>query len=100
MLKDRMSVSLEEQETNITLSPMDKGTALIYTCVPNVIRWLYKWADEYPDQVVIRKDDGWGVDAEIPAEWVSFKPRKKRVMSEEQRAAAAARLAAARERKQ
>ena len=99
MLKERKRVSLEEQETTITLSPGDKNAAMVYTCVPHMIKRIYQYARDYPDQVMIYADDGYGVDAELPASWGSLKPRRKRTMSDEQKQAAAARLAAARERK-
>ena len=99
MLNERKTVPQEEQETIINLSPGDKGRAIAYTCVPNMVKRLYQYASDYPGQVQILADDGYGVDASIPASWVTVKPRKKREMSEEQRQAAVARLAAARERK-
>lgn len=99
MLKDRMSVPPEEQETSIIICPIDKDTASVYTSTPAMIRKIYKWADEYPDQVKIISDDGYGVIVEVPVSWASLKPYKKRVMTEEQKQAAAARLAALRERK-
>lgn len=99
MLNERKTVPQEEQETIINLSPADKGKAIVYTCVPNMVKRLYQYAGEYPGQVKVIADDGYGVDASIPAGWVTVKPRKKREMSEEQRQAAVARLAAARERK-
>lgn len=99
MVKDRMSVPLEEQETNVTLCPINREVAEVYTSTPNMIKKLYKWADEYPDQVEIISDDGWGINVEVPSSWVTLKPYKKRFMSEEQKKAAAARLAAIREKR-
>ena len=78
MLKERKRVSLEEQETTITLSPGDKNAAMVYTCVPHMNKRIYQYARDYPDQVMIYADDGYGVDAELPASWVSLKPRRKR----------------------
>ena len=99
MIKERVSVPFEEQETNITICPIDKNIASVYTCVPNMIRRLYKYAVDYPEQVDVISDDGYGVMVEMPSSWVSVKPYKKRIMTEEQKQAAAARLAASREKR-
>ena len=98
MIPPRKSVSMEEQETNITLCPLDED-ATVYSCVPAVVKRIYKYAAEYPDKCRIDHDDGYGVICYVPPDWISFKPRKKRQMTEEQRAASAARLAAMREAK-
>lgn len=95
---ERKSVSLEEQETSISLSPLDKF-AEVYSCEPTVVKRLYKYAEEHPDVCRITMDDGYGVTCEMPKEWIKYKPVAKRVMSEEQRAVTAARLRAMAEAK-
>ena len=95
--KKRLSVPIAEQETIINLGSGDQQ-ACIYTTDPVVIRRLYKWAEEYP-QIELIRDDGYGVDAFVPKEWISYKPRKKRTMTEEQKAANAERLRLKREAK-
>lgn len=94
---ERKSVSLLEQETTIGLDPVNRDQAYVYSSVPAMINNLYKWRDEYPGMVTLEKDDGYGVQALVPSSWVSCKPRKKRVLSDEQKARAAENLRKARE---
>jgi len=93
----RKTVSLDEQETSISLSPQDQN-AVVYSCEPAVIRRLYSYAAENP-QCVITRDDGYGVICEMPKEWVIYRPRKKRQLSDEQKQAAAERFHRYREQK-
>lgn len=100
MSVERKSVPLLEQETTIGLDPVNRDQASVYSSVPAMINSLYKYKKKYPDLVVIEKDDGYGVQALVPASWVSCKPRKKRVLSDEQKARAAENLRKAREAKE
>ena len=74
---ERKSVSLEEQETSISLSPLDKF-AEVYSCEPTVVKRLYKYAEEHPDVCRITMDDGYGVTCEMPKAWIKYKPVAKR----------------------
>ena len=83
----RTRVSLEEQETTINLAPLDIA-ATVYSSDPAVVKRLYSYAQDYPEQCMISRDDGYGVICELPKDWISYKPRKKRQLSENQRQAA------------
>lgn len=86
------SVSVEEQETSISLSPQDR-TAVVYSSVPGTIMKLYRYAMEHPAECQIESDDGYGVICNMPVDWIKFQPRKKRTYSEEQKKEMAKRLA-------
>ena len=87
----------EEQETSISMTP-DDNKAFVYSSDPMVVRRLLKYLSEYPDVCRLEIRDGCGVAITMPKDWVIYKPRKKRVLSEEQRQLAAERLANVRER--
>jgi len=89
-------------------------------CIDNVFEWytgekvagvtfsqrkwinkVKKYAEDYPDDVVIEaeNDDG-SIFAKIPVSWFKMSPPKKgREFTEEEKAAAAERLALAREKR-
>lgn len=87
----RKRISLDEQETSFSLSPVDKDM-FVYSCVPGMIKKIYQYAEKYPDQCRIDNDDGYGVCCYVPVDWLTFRPKKKRVMTDEQKAAARERL--------
>lgn len=95
----KKNTPMSEQETIINFSPGDKQ-ADIYSSDPVVIRRLKKYADENPDKISVIMDNASGIEVLFPMDWISFKPRKKRVMSEEQRQANAERLRSYREVRQ
>lgn len=90
-MKPKVSTSVMEQETVINMSA-DVKTAFVYTAMQRDLRRMWKLYAEHPDEVKVLKDDKYGTEFEIPAEWVRIKP--KRAVSEEQRLAAAERFAA------
>lgn len=91
-------VTLEEQETSISMCPLDKE-AMVYSCVPRMMQRLDKLAEEYPDQCHTDPGDGLGVICYVPASWVSIRPPRKCNKTPEERAATAARLNAAKKAK-
>lgn len=94
-MEEFKKVPREEQETSISLTPDDK-VAYVYSSDPAVVRRLLKYVEEYPDVCKLDIRDDYGLSVTMPKEWVLYKPRKKRVMSEESRLRAIERLAKAR----
>lgn len=93
------SVPSDEQETTINIFPSEKK-AFVYSSVPHIAKRLLGYVRDYPDECAIEIHDEYGAAIVMPVEWISFKPKKKRVMSEEQKAAAAERFRKYREEKQ
>ena len=90
-MKNKVTIPVEEQELHINYSPAEMGkNCEVYTTIPWAMKYLDKMADKYPEQVNIIKDDQYSVTAVIPFKLV--KPRKPRVMSEEQKQMMTARL--------
>jgi len=87
-----MAVSLEEQETTINLYPKAVDKSEIYSCEPNVKKKMLEYAEKYPDEFVITKQDEVGIFASVPRDWFKFKPPRRLTMTPEQRAAAAERM--------
>ena len=94
--KNKISVSLNEQETVITIDPVTKR-ASVYSCIPNTIKALYKLADN--EDVNVEKDDSYGLMISVPQNWIKIRPPVKRAFSEEQRAAMSERLKGMRKNK-
>lgn len=90
--------SIDEQETSISMGPLDKE-AIVYSCEPRVVTLLLKYIETNPDEVHLIDKDDYGVSVAMPRKWIKYRPVVKRVMSEEQRVAAAERLRKAREAK-
>ena len=87
----KVSVPYEEQETVINFLPSNvTDKANIYSADPHIIKRLKKLALKHPTEVILEKEDKYGVSYVIPRNWVSFKP--KRHMSEEQKQKNAERL--------
>ena len=83
-MKDKVTIPFEEQELHINYSPTEMGkNCEVYTTIPWAMKYLDKMAAEYPEQVQITKDDQYSVTATIPFKLV--KPRKPRIMTEEQK---------------
>lgn len=96
-MKDKVSIPLEEQETHINYNYIEMGKMCeVYTTVPSMMKYLEKLVTEFPDECKLVNDDQYSYTVQIPFKLV--KPRKPRVMTEEQRAAVAARLAGTRKR--
>ena len=92
-------IPMEEQETTINLVPARiSRKAEVYSCIPDTMKRLRKFAGDRPEAVRIIKDDGLSVTAELDRSWIRIAP--KRQVSEEQRKAMADRLAASRAKKE
>lgn len=87
-----MTISLEEQETTINLYPRVVDKSEIYSCEPNVKKKMLEYAEKYPDEFVITKQDELGIFASVPRDWFKIKPPRRLTMTPEQRAAAAERM--------
>ena len=89
---------LDEQETTINLYPSQISRyADVYSCVPDMVKRLRKYAEERPDSVRITKDTGTAVFAKVDKSCVKITPKRK--LTDEQRQRATERLAMAREAK-
>jgi hypothetical protein len=69
-------------------------TMEVYSSEQKWIRKIKRWAEQYPEDVVIKvvcRVDG-GVTADIPSEWFKISPKRRLNLSEEQRLAASERL--------
>ena len=65
---DRRSVSADEQETTINFFPPSISSVVnVYSCIPSEIRYYLRMAEEYPEDVKIVRDDGYGIDVELPS---------------------------------
>ena len=96
---EKKSVSVEEQETTFNLYPKITGTSCdIYSCEPAMIKRIKKYAERYPQELKIEKEDAYGIFASCPRDWFPFKPPRRLTspMSEERKKAAAERMAAVR----
>ena len=92
--------ALEEQETTINVFPKAvSDRALVFTCIPNMVKRIKKLHDDYPDDVILNEGDGF-VDASVPRGWVKIQPKRKCTLTEEQKRANADRLAALRSKKE
>ncbi len=97
---DKINVSLEEQETTISLFPKQVlEKAEIYSCIPSTMNRLRKYAEQFPDDVKVTREDQIGIFVNVPASWVTIRRPRQVILSDEQRAAAAERLQAARQKK-
>ena len=95
------SVSLDEQETILNIVPAQISKRMsIYSCIPPEVRYCRKLANEHPEEVIVIKENDYGIEIEVPASWYRRpKPPAKKTMTVEQRAEAAARLAEARKKR-
>lgn len=99
-MAQKMKVSLAEQESTYNIYPKASGYPCeIYSCIPSEIAKIKKYAEQYPDEVRITKEDQIGIFAEAPKEWFRFRPPTHRHMTEEQKQALRVRLAAVKEQK-
>ena len=72
--------------------------AVFYSGETKWINKIRKYAEEYPDEVVITADNDWGITAKIPRSWMKVAPPRKVNMTDEQKRQAAERLAATRKK--
>ena len=101
-MKNKVSISNEEKETVWNKSVYHNGNVYtMYTTDKTDMLRAVKLAEKYPDDVKITQDDQYGMMFTFSMSGGSlfWKPKKKRIMTEEQRQAASERLRAARERK-
>lgn len=89
-------VPLDEQETTIDIDYREKR-AYVYTSRAAIAKKLLSLCKENSDSAEFVKADKYGVEISVPVDWISIKPKKKRVLSEEERAALIKRLSSARE---
>ena len=84
---------IEEQETTICLDHQTKR-ASVYSSKPAVIAMLLDWLQSYRESVVLLHKDEFGIELNVPIEWVKLRAPKRR--SKEWSDEARARLAEAR----
>lgn len=99
---EKKSVSIEEQETTFNLYPKASDALCdIYSCEPAMIKRIKKYAERYPEEFKIEKEDNYGIFANCPRDWFPFRPPRRLTspMTEERKKAAAERMAAARSAK-
>lgn len=91
-------MNINEQETTINLYPAQVSReADVYTCIPDMMKRLRKYAHDRPDCVRITKDTGSEVFAVLDRACIRIAPKRK--LTDEQRRKASERLALAREAK-
>ena len=78
----------------LDINTLDNKTAIVSTDMPMWKNRFLKWAQQYPEEVIVKShpetNDG-NLVAQFPASWIKGM-RPKRKYSEEQRAIMAARL--------
>lgn len=93
-----MNIPLYEQETTINLYPAQVSRmAEFYTCTPDVMKRIRKYAHDRPDCVRITKDTGSELFAELDRSCIKIAPKRK--LTDEQRQRATERLEIARRQK-
>ena len=86
---NKVSIPQIEQETAITIDPLTKR-ASVYSCIPSVVKRLYKMADH--EEAKIELDNQYGLMISVPQNWIKIRPPVKRQLTEEQKAALAERM--------
>ncbi len=81
-----MKLTLAEQETIIRYDREDK-MATVYSCDPKMRRRMKEYLEKYPDVVLQESHDDVSDTYKVPKAYlsVSVRPRKKRVLTEEER---------------
>jgi hypothetical protein len=87
------AADLDEQETTINIDYQTKK-ASIYSSRPQIVGMLKDWLKTGHDQVECLHIDQYGIEVQVPLEWVKFRMPKRR--SEEWKSAAQDRLQNAR----
>lgn len=90
---DRIQIPKEEQETTIVIDPVSK-TAVVYSCIPTMIKKLETLRNE--EGVEIVKEDKYGISVRLPSRWIKITKPQKREYTDEQRNALRERLEKAR----
>lgn len=97
-MKEKISIPLEEQETHIIYYPYEMNKECeIYTTIPSEMKRLERMVNDYPEYYKLIKDDQYSYTVQCP--WKLVKPRKPRIMTEEEKAAKLKALATARANK-
>ena len=86
------SCSYEEQETTISMYPKVVGRSEMYSSEPPVKRRMMKWAEQYPEEFVIEKEDDVGIFVSCPRDWFRIGPPRRVTLSPEQKASLAERM--------
>lgn len=90
---DRIQIPKEEQETTIVIDPVSK-TAVVYSCIPTMIKKLETLRNE--EEVEVVKEDKYGISVRLPSRWIKIAKPQKREYTDEQRNALRERLEKAR----
>ena len=62
----------------------------MYSCIPSVVKRLYKMADH--EEAKIELDNQYGLMISVPQNWIKIRPPVKRQLTDEQKAAMAERM--------
>ena len=90
-MKAKLSIPVKEQEVVINHCPDEMGNMCeIYTTIPWLMKYLEKMVKDYPEQYQLVDDDQYSYT--VKCEFRLVKPRKPKIMTDEQKAALAARL--------
>ena len=92
-MEKKYFVSKDEQETVITISPVDK-TATVYSCVPSVVKKIESMCGD--DEVEVISNDKYGIKVRVPYKWIKISKPRKRECTDEQKAILKERLERAR----
>ena len=77
------NVPLDEQETTINVFPKQiSDSAEVYTCIPSMVSRLKKLKKENPKDVLIHECPP-GIIAKVPQSWVKIAPKRKKIMTDE-----------------
>lgn len=83
-MKAKETIPIKEQEAVFNYIPGESiDKAQIYTTIPWMMKYLWSMCEQYPDQYKVVKDDQYSLTVELPFSLI--KPRKPRIMTEEQR---------------
>ena len=92
----RPSVPFEEQETHAYIDYIENA-GHVYSNHKPTIKMLHRYAEEYPDEVIIEIENDYGCQVSVPMKWIRIQPPRRQ--SEETKAKAAANLLAIRQNK-
>lgn len=90
---EKVSIAADERETAVNITPYTK-TARIYSCDPVMIRKIRALLVENEAAVHLINEDRYGMEIEVPANWIKISKPRSVNMSDEQRAACAERMKA------
>jgi hypothetical protein len=95
-IKDGVEIMCDLRETYAGYVVGDK-TMEFYSAESKWIRKIQKWAEKFPDEVIIHKinKDG-SILAQLPISYMKIAPKNKRILTDEQRIAISERLSKSR----